>query len=56
MMKEMPSVTSTWPWALPASGRRINRSSAMPTSADAKPGAERRQPEISADIATVAPK
>ena len=60
MMKEMPSVTSTWPCALPASWRRTKRSSMMPTRPTPRPApsaasqklnfsAEQRVAEIGAE-------
>ena len=46
MMKEMPSVTSTWPCSLPASLRRMKRSISDAEQPDAEPADDRRQPEI----------
>ena len=56
MMNEMPSVTSTWPSALPASGRRMNRSSSPPNSATASAASSAASQRLGTNLSTVTPR
>ena len=56
MMKETPSVTSTWPCTLPASRRRMKRSKMIPSTPTPSPAPSTASQKLPPNQVIVAPR